>query len=292
MAKYLCVCGRTVERQRTNLPSVKCFDCRMLERRERARGYKVVGPKVSAEERAARREIILERERKRKELLALTAQERKEREFKIIELRLDGLTLEEVAARITPPITRERVRQILERVSRREGVVFPKYPRQKQEPKTKPCKFCGEPKKVFGKAAEEGKEVYHRGCHKSKYLHPDGTKMTKNEISRLRWRTDEARRKKHAALMKKRYLEIMADPELKKHRREKEAVYAKRWHEKKRQDPEWVARQNARARQRYQEAKADPVKYAEMRRRDRERERKWWARKKLSTQGALPPRAT
>lgn len=289
--KYLCACGRMVERARNNLPSVRCFDCRAAANRERSNAYKITG---SANKLPAIREAAQKRRAERQALIQLTNAQRSEREFHIVEQRLEGKTLEEIAQGMTPQITRERVRQILEKVSKREGITFPSVYRARGTSLVDVlCHFCGEVKKVPPSNVKEGRKYFHRGCYKSKWVHSDGTPMDKLEIAKVRYHTDPERKRKHKILMLRRYREVMADPKLKAQRREREKVYAKRWHDKKKQDPEWLAKQSEKSRAKYAWIKAnDPVKYEKMKERDRARGQRYEERKRLSPPGALPPGAT
>lgn len=285
---YLCKCGRSVERKMGNLKRVRCFVCK----KERMQSYARTFVPMPQETKKAFRERIQKRRERIKLNREQTKEQWKEREMRIVELRLDGKTLEQIAALMKPSLTRERVRQILERVSNREGITFEKQYKKTTKVATT-CKFCGEGMVVNPSAFKEGMN-YHKACKRSKWLHEDGTPMTHVEVWNWRYHNDPVKRASHKASMKAWYEKMKKDPEKLENHRKRQKVYVTKYQNKKKADPVWREAQNKKAREKWKALKADPLKLKKHNE-DLKHARHLRNEKKLSTDTAnkvLPPEAT
>lgn len=126
----------------------------------------------------------------RKIVNVISEEQKKEREMNILEMRIEKkMTLEAIAASLTPRITRERVRQILERLELREGIELPHNFFREKVTTTCHKEGCGEKitlvASLYRGEGRHGCSVAHRFIKPTKYVNPDGTPMTVAE--KYRW---------------------------------------------------------------------------------------------------------
>ncbi len=249
---YTCACGKKVKRQVKNLFRASCFDCKRA--RANATYHKML-PNYDSGGGETYREYLDRMAAGRAKREAEREKARKaayRRHFKFVEMKLAGMSLEDIAKTTEPRITRERVRQILAKITKDEGIVFPRATSKNRTRRVETeCTICFNPLLLTERMFKGHGHHRHWECVKQKFTKPDGTIMDRNEKARHRWHTDPKRR----VAMKKSYY---------------------KWLKKKRKDPEWRKRYNAyqnsyrkkhpdseekkaRARAKHQARMADPV---------------------------------
>ena len=151
-------------------------------------------------------------------------------------MRLGGKSLESIAAVMVPKVTRERVRQILKKVEDREGISLPhrSIPVLKKVETT--CQFPGCGKKILLYPSYYRGEGMHGCCmeHRkklrhTKYVNPDGTRMTLAEKYRWIYHNVPGRKEMQAKASAAYHKKMMADPKY----REKLKKYARAYVERK-----------------------------------------------------------
>lgn len=198
-------------------------------------------------ERLAKKEKIQEAKRKARE------EKRKHiapREKLILELRLDKeMTLDAIAAQCDPPITRERVRQILQNIERKAGIKIPSYPGRPDKdainiPIAVHCKVCGKIMETTEKKAEHWRNHF---CdeHKmseldySRYLQdPEYLTLRLSEASKQRWiYHNDPHRKAQLQASNKRYRDRRDnDPVKDAAHKQKFNAYLKEYWKKKKEE--------------------------------------------------------
>lgn len=280
---YLCGCGAVITRE-IAMSGAVCFDCKVERRRIVAR--------ISMVNRKEMLTHDLERLKELRKVIADAREQKRrqsyERDFKIIEMRLENMTLEQIGASFTPQITRERVRQIIKKIVDDSGIELDIDSRKtKLPPVITTCKVCGE---------ELVREVYvfkghgkhrHVNCQGSKYINPDGSKMSSKEKARYIYYNNPARKQSiktsTAKWSNKKY---KTDPAW----REKQIKYRAEWTKKKMQDPVWAEKFKQKQRENHARKMQDPEYRDKLKARYREKNAKKKA--SLSPWVVLPPSGT
>jgi len=192
---------------------------------------KVTLAKKQAEENAKREFLVQARLTEQEERSKTLREAKLEKWSKIIEMRIDEkLTLQQIGDRLTPKITRERVRQILKEISLKTGATFPSSVVHEQTTMTTHCKFCNAEvliRTCFFKA--HGKHNCKLHQNRQKYSTAEEALNAHLKLQRTRYQTDPDFRSRHAKSVKKWYLKVKNDPEFKR----KRAEYIKNYHSKK-----------------------------------------------------------
>lgn len=176
--------------------------------------------------------LLLQQEMRQKKRLERENQSR-ERERRIIEMRLDKeMTLEAIGKRYG--ITRERVRQILTKVEQREGIRFPSYVATKEVVimVATRCAVCGSMTEVRNDK-HDSKKQYFCLAHKKTNPHslrfilkcPNWKNMSKSERARWKYRNDPAFIEKLKASQRKYHNSVKHTPEFKERNRKNQKAY-------------------------------------------------------------------
>lgn len=156
--------------------------------------------------------------------------EKHKRWDEIIKLRLvDKLTLEQIANRVRPTITRERVRQILKEITAERGIQFPtSYGRA--QPIITHCSVCGVEIKIKYLSQYKGEGKHRCPEHKNfrKYRNKEEAKLAQIARNKWRYKNDPAFRAARAASTMKYYNKIKNTPEFKKRNSQYQAALRKK----------------------------------------------------------------
>lgn len=189
-------------------------------------------------------QLVSKWDRKRKE----KAEERAKRYEEITTLRLKGMSYDKIGAAINPPVSRERIRQILLKIdpALTAGIVQSKRVFVKIN-----CSRCGI---EFERNQLNVKKYNYCGrAHMRKYATEDEARLAMNAKNRERFKRPDVK-KRHHDLVMARYHRVKHTPEYKA----KQKVYAATWWAKKQQDPVFMAkyrREMAARQKRYHAAK-------------------------------------
>lgn len=192
-------------------------------------------------ERMEKKERIREEKRKARD------EKRKHiapREKLILELRLDKMmTLDAIAAQCDPPITRERVRQILQNIERKAGIKIPAYPSRDAAPKplivAVHCKVCGKILELPENKVEKWRSNFCKEHAMSQlqysYWQREPRWLDMDENARTRWiyHNDPNRKAQMASSNKMYRLKRDADPARKEAYKVKFGAYHKEYWKKK-----------------------------------------------------------
>ncbi len=184
-----------VMQRRMWLPNATCEDCKVKRRRLYSRMYKSPDGKP--------RPYVYKNPRAMKK--------NRERELVMTEMRLEGKTLEQIAQSMTPVITRERVRQILYRISMREGIEFEKQYKRTGRPSEGILTRCRQPgcTEVIRctRSTYKGEGRHACAAHKQKSRkypqNSDGSTMSVKDRIKWRYHNDPEWRKKRIEVSKK-----------------------------------------------------------------------------------------
>lgn len=201
------------------------------------------------------RELLrLEKIKYKQEAKEVLERPRRERDSRILTMRLDEqLTLEQIA--VKESISRERVRQILRNIEKREGIIIANPHTHTPNVNTQ-CKTCGQAFSVYGSTFRRKGNHYcelHKGGKKYSYPSNCVTAKQKNRF-RSYWRYHH-------------------DPSF----REKTNGHSKRWAKKQREigNQHFIDKQNEAAKRWQEKLKADPIRYAEHNKKMKARWREW-----------------
>lgn len=121
------------------------------------------------------------------------------RDVDIVTKKMDGMTVRAIGLSLNPPVTFQRVQQILRRISIQEGIVFP-YGRTRRLARiTVPCCKHGCWKTVTLKERDFVQDKKYACCQKhrvytTKYVNPDGTPMSVREKAKWSYHNNPERR--------------------------------------------------------------------------------------------------
>jgi len=285
-------CGALVTRN----PSIRiaaCYDCKRKRKEARAllqrRG--VTAPRSEYSKKISQMREAKARKIKRKKEARL--KKRRERELRWTEMKLDGMTLEAIAAQERPQVTHQRVRQVLNAISKREGITFPRQHRYgiRGVPRIETVcakEGCDKTIKIQQKNFKGHGKHFCCSEHRSHYFHPDGTRMTKREIARWQYYNLPGRKERVSQATRRYHLRKMAEKgDYYRHF----LGYQKAYYKKKMQaDPDYRARVHRRIREHYEthkkRMKEDSV-YAEA---FRERQREYDRRRREKRRNPQPER--
>lgn len=261
-------CGAEVTRtyKATVSVSVSCFSCKEKRRRlasknpTHKRYSKIKLPKIKLPKLSNYMRLLKTAMSSRKfNDLAVRARKmelRTERKLEILRLRTEeNATLEIIGGKLQPPITRERVRQIVSRMTEAEQLLFKQYKKPHRVKVATSCNTCGKIKKVY----QDGFKGH--GKHFCKTHKPKKTPeqlLAESRVRQHKYYQDASFREKHARQMREYHIRLKTlRPEVYRKHREREALYQKDWTTKNR------ARVNARNRERYHKQRVNlPKRYA------------------------------
>lgn len=237
-------CLKEVDRADANKKAT-CFDCKLLRRQAYSIKYRagLIIPKKRVIDPLKRQRLIAEREEKKKE----AAQRRTEREFAILFMYDEGLTLQQIGERFVVPLSRERIRQILCRIERREGITILRHTAGRPtSPLVKTvCSTCQTEIVIKERRLQAHKRHYcSRKCQREgmrKYFNTDGTPMTKGEKDKWAYHNNPKRRDAQNKATMAYYNRKKTDPVF----IARNNAYQKEYHRKKRARKLELAREKA-----------------------------------------------
>lgn len=229
------------------------------------------------EERKKGIEVFRETARLKKlEEQALRKELRVERALDMLEMRkTEKLTLDQIGKRFNPPLTRERVRQIIAaELSLELQSEFKHY--KKVASVLAHCPVCNKVKRV-SLVWFKGEGKHYCAEHRPK-LSAEERRAKKLDYCRNRYSSPSIRAT-HAISMKRYYSKVMADPVKKAYRLNRHNNYMRR---KMATDKEFKDRVISRQKEYMKKRMLDPIFKEQFRLKGRIRNAKWRAKKSLS----------